>query len=226
MGSKMFLVDGKPMKTWNPFKGCLFFCIYCWARDLAEGKLSHLDKYWDGFFPAFHEREIKRKFKPGQFVAVSLMGDVYWAKPEWRDAILERIGQFLDTNFLFQSKAPVLFNSADWPKLENIYYGTTIETNRDYGLSLAPPPYDRYRCFAGLSHARKLVSIEPICDFDLEVMVKWMREIKPEIIEVGADNYRHHLPEPPWSKVAQLLKELGEICPNVVEKEGLERLRG
>jgi hypothetical protein len=50
--------------------------------------------------------------------------------------------------------------------------------------------------------------------------------MQPDIIEVGADNYHNHLPEPPWSKVKALLGKLRGISPRVVEKEGLERLRG
>ncbi|GAG76771.1 unnamed protein product [marine sediment metagenome] len=52
-----------------------------------------------------------------------------------------------------------------------------------------------------------------------------MRIINPEIIEVGADNYSNHLPEPPWWKVEALLNNLTNICPRVMEKEGLERLK-
>jgi len=63
-------------------------------------------------------------------------------------------------------------------------------------------------------------------DFDLEEMVEWMREIRPDIIEIGADNYHKKLPEPAWSKVEELLTRLREICPEVKEKEGLERLKG
>jgi len=75
-----------------------------------------------------------------------------------------------------------------------------------------------------LDHPKKFISIEPICDFDLDEMLSWMEEIKPDIIEVGADNYHNDLPEPPWEKVEKLLAGLKTICPTVVEKDGLDRL--
>jgi hypothetical protein len=62
-------------------------------------------------------------------------------------------------------------------------------------------------------------------DFDLNTMLGWMKDINPEIIEIGADNHRCSLPEPLWEKVEALLVGLREFCPNVVEKDGLERLR-
>ncbi|MCL0048393.1 hypothetical protein M1N20_02975 [Dehalococcoidia bacterium] len=77
-----------------------------------------------------------------------------------------------------------------------------------------------------MEHPHKFISIEPIMDFDLEVLTQWLDRIKPGIVEVGADNYCNHLPEPPWWKVEALLKNLRGICPRVVEKEGLERLEG
>ncbi|GAH95428.1 unnamed protein product, partial [marine sediment metagenome] len=132
---------------------------------------------------------------------------------------------------------------------ENVYLGTTIETN-DYFYKLivpkevatsageiiaireenkitdAPAPFSRYEAMIdpGLKQFRKFVSIEPIMDFDLETMLNWMNEIAPAIIEVGADNYGHHLREPSWYKVQYLLGGLRTICPNVKEKTGLERL--
>ena len=63
-------------------------------------------------------------------------------------------------------------------------------------------------------------------DFDLAELGEWVAEIQPSIIEVGADNYHNHLPEPPWWKVERLLENLRGICATVVEKKGLERLKG
>ncbi len=62
-------------------------------------------------------------------------------------------------------------------------------------------------------------------DFDLVTFVRWIGNIKPEIIEIGADNYNHNLPEPNPDKVNALLKLLRDICPTVIEKHGLERLK-
>ena len=62
-------------------------------------------------------------------------------------------------------------------------------------------------------------------DFDIENIVRWIGNISPEIIEVGADNYHNNLPEPSPEKLKQLLANLRTICPNVIEKDGLERLK-
>ena len=214
-------------KTWNPYVGCLYECYRggCWARQLALNKLNHLPRYSDGFKPKIVESELTKRFRPDEFVAVSLMGDISFATKEEILLILDRIKQFPQTNFLIQSKNPKRFQDWEVTFPLNVYLGTTIETNRGYKLTKAPFPIDRYEAIAQFNHPNKFISIEPICNFDLSILMEWIRAINPEIIEVGADNYSNHLPEPPWWKVITLLAKVRDFCPKVVEKEGLERLR-
>ena len=93
----------------------------------------------------------------------------------------------------------------------NAVLGATIETDRDEGyggISKAPPPSARYEAMRDLNWPRKLVSIEPVLDFDLEEFVRWVEGIKPSIIYVGYDNYANRLPEPPLGKTLKLIGEL------------------
>lgn len=213
-------------KTWPVFVGCLFGCTYCNARKLALTRLKHNPRYKDGFKPHLVESELTRTFKPGQFIFVAYMGDIFWASFNEVERILERIKQFPNTRFLIQSKSTETFLTFPYPIPQNVVLATTIETNRDYGLTKAPPPVERLRYLIEYPHPHKLLSIEPIMDFDLDVLTRWLTNIKPEIIEVGADNYHNHLPEPPWEKVERLLNNLRQFCPNVIEKDGLQRLKG
>jgi len=153
------------------------------------------------------------------------MGDISFATKEEVLRILKRIEQFPLTWFLIQSKNPKKFWEWDVIFPPNVYLGTTIETNRDYVLTKAPPPMNRYINLANYPHSQKFLSIEPIMDFDLGVLVEWVVKINPHIIEVGADNYNNNLPEPKWEDVERLLESLRKICPKVIEKEGLERLK-
>jgi DNA repair photolyase len=204
--------------------GCEFFCTYCWARELAEGRLKNKPRYKDGFVPRFNPEEMRKRFKPGDFVFVCSMGDISFASPENMAAILKHIAKFPETKFLIQTKNPGAFYW--WPFTPNVHFGTTIESNRDHGVSKAPHPEVRFKDFRIHRHKPKFLSIEPILDFDLDVMVRWVTDIQPAIIEIGADNHGHHLAEPPWEKVEELLKALRKICPDVKEKDGLERLKG
>jgi len=215
----------RPMRTWNVFVGCRFNCTYCVARKTAETRLKHIPRYRDGFTPKFIESEMSKTFKPGEYVFVSFMGDIAFATADEMNRTLDRIDLFPATNFLFMSKRPQFFCPWDGMFAPNIILGTTIESNIDYALTNAPSAASRYIWLRDLKHPRKFVSIEPIMDFDLRTMVGWMKRIKPEIIEIGADNYRCGLPEPAWGKVEELLSELRRFCPTVIEKRGLERLK-
>lgn len=212
-------------RTWNPFTGCLFECTYCWARKLAATKLAQSPKYKEGFAPTFHPKELNKRFKPNEFVFVSDMGDIYWVSLR-SDlySILDVVEAHPQTKFLFQTKAPGMYLHWHLRPFDNLYLGTTIETTRDYRMSKAPPPMQRLHAMCLVDHPLKFLSIEPVMDFDLDVMTKWVEEMRPSIIEIGADNYHHNLPEPSPDKLATLLERLDQICPRVVRKEGLDRL--
>lgn len=213
-------------KTFNPFTGCLYECYGggCWARRLAEGRLKGRRKYKRGFEPTFHPKEFEWKFRAGDFVGVCLMGDIKFATEMQRQEIIDYIGAFPEVNFLLQTKAPYIFWSRPYYP-GNVYLATTLETNRDYQVTKAPPPFDRYRNLAIIKHSEKFVSIEPIMAMDVYILVTWIRNIQPEIVEIGADNYKNNLPEPSWDDVQKLLEELRRFVPRVVEKDGLERLK-
>ncbi len=222
--SRMFQVGGRPMKTWNVFVGCEFDCTYCNARKTALTRLKNVPRYCDGFVPHQVESELERRFSPGDFVFIAYMGDISFANSHFIAKILNKVIAQPEVTFLVCSKNPMQFRVWPRPLPANLLIGTTIETTDDLELSRAPSPYERYQAMLYLPHPRKLISIEPICDFDPSEMLRWMKQLKPEIIEVGADNYHNHLPEPPWHKVQLLLDGLREICPTVVEKVGLRRL--
>lgn len=223
--SRMFHIDGKSMVTWNCWVGCDFQCSYCSARKLAFTRLKNSPRYIDGFSPHQVTDKLNRKFKPDTWVFIGYMGDISFAPRAFIVDLCARISSQPEVKFLFCTKNPTKYITwhITWP--DNLYLGATIETNRDYKLSRAPIPLFRYRSMQSLVHPKKFISIEPIMDFDLGEFLTWIERIKPEIVEVGADNYRNKLPEPKAYKVQSLLNGLRNICPNVIEKVGLSRLK-
>jgi len=55
---------------------------------------------------------------------------------------------------------------------------------------------------------QKFVAIEPIMDFDLDVLLGWITEINPILVSIGYDNYRNYLEEPPKSKTLELITQI------------------
>lgn len=211
-------------RTWNVFVGCEFNCTYCNARKLALTRLKHLERYKDGFKPHLVESELNRTFKPGEFVFVAYMGDIAFCPAGDMSRIIARTVHFPKTDFLFMSKDPRCFKGWLLDLLPNVVLGTTLESNIVYPFSKAPTPYERTLALGKNRYPRKMVSIEPVMDFNLNGFIQYIGYIKPEIIEVGADNYHNNLPEPSPEKLEQLLTALRDICPRVIEKDGLDRL--
>jgi protein gp37 len=168
-----------------------------------------MEKYKDGFKPKLVEYELKKKFKD-KFVFAVDMGDLFgeWVPKEWVLKVLEAIRNSPRSYFLFLTKNPRrYFEFLDfYPK--NIVLGATIETNRTYPLSRTVSPLERYKAMAKLQWENKLISMEPILDFDLETIVQWMKEIVPAIVYIGYDNYGNKLTEPSLAKTEQLITQL------------------
>jgi protein gp37 len=201
-------IDGK-WKTWNPVIGCLHGCSYCWAKRFALERLSNTEKYKDGFAPKLAENELNKRFR-NQFVFVSDMGDLFgeWAPKEWILRVIEATRNSQSSDFLFLSKNPGRYKEFVHLFRKNIVLGATIETNRSYDFSKAPPVAERGRAMIDLQYDRKYLSIEPILDFDLEIFAKWIADIAPIQVALGYDNWNNRLPEPPLAKTKQLIDRL------------------
>jgi len=221
MTRKMLVEQRGPMykesiKPWNPFVGCEHDCVYCessFKRQMKRRKRHCTDCY--NFKPHFHPERLSRSLprtEGDDFIFCCDMGDVAFCEPEWMEQILARIKELLDRQFLIQSKNPNVFSRYRFP--ENVLLGVTLETNRDdlyEGISSAPLPSQRYEAMLKLQHPRKIVTVEPVLDFDVEIMEKWIRDIRPEVCYVGYDSKKNYLPEPELNKVKTLMRRLGQI---------------
>lgn len=210
---------------WNPFVGCRFHCVYCQnsfqvqLKRWAKGNC----KQCYAFTPHTHVNRLSQQLPRtgyGQFIFTCSSGDIAFCPTDYLLKIVERIKHEKEKAFLIQSKCPKTFNRVKFPA--NVIIGTTLETNRNElckSISKAPGPSQRYAGILKVNHPVKMVTIEPVMDFDLETMVSWIEDINPCMVWLGYDSRKNHLPEAELEKVKSLYWELGRRGFTVVLKK-------
>ena len=199
------------MDTWNPITGCLHDCLYCWARAYSKRLAAmEVEPYkTHGFKPAFAEWRLKQRLPKRGSVFVSDMGDMWgdWVPKKWIQQVLRVLRARPTCSFFFLTKNPKRYHEFEGEFTDNMALGATIETNRGYKVTRAPAPRERLKEMERLDWSHKIVVIEPILDFDPE-LVDWVRRIQPELVYIGYDNHNYRLPEPQLSKATTLVEEL------------------
>jgi len=204
------------VNQWNPFVGCRHDCIYCtnsFQRQLKRWAKKNCDECYD-FVPHTHPERLNQglpKTRYMQFIFTCSSGDIAFCRTDYLEEIIARIQSDPDRTFLIQSKTPKTFKRVIFPK--NVILGTTLETNKDElceGISKASKPSQRYKDFLEVNHPLKMVTVEPVIDFDLNVMIDWIGNINPCMVWLGYDSGKNKLPEPKLEKVKSLHWELAK----------------
>jgi len=200
---------------WNPFAGCEHGCIYCkssFQRQLKRWAKDHCPECYE-FTPHPHAGRLNQRLPNTnymEFIFTCSSGDIACCDDtQYLQRIIDKIRQQRNKTFLTQSKDPKTFNRAIFPK--NVILGTTLETNKDdlcERISKAPKPSQRYKDFLQVNHPLKMVTIEPVMDFNLNVVIDWVKNINPCVVWLGYDSGKNRLPEPELEKVRNLHWEL------------------
>ena len=184
--------------TWNVLKGqCPHDCIYCYMKKWGEQPPLR-----------FHNKELRTDLGTGNTIFVGSSCDM-WAEtiPKgFINAILDRCREYPKNGYLFQTKNPARFNEfLDYLPYRTIL-GVTIESNRCSNVCRGGPCENaRYQVMKSLARP-KMVSIEPVMDFDLDVFLKMLLEINPEFVSIGANTSNVQLPEPEPVKLKALIE--------------------
>lgn len=200
---------------------CSHKCSYCYVNNPRWGRAP---RYCGNV--RLLEEETKTRFGFGKVIFKEHMNDLFAAgvPDEIVTAIIGHCRQYQENKYVFQTKNPGRYFAPNFFPAQSIF-GTTIETNRDLPakISLAPQPRERAAAMVSL-RATKFVTIEPIMDFDVDILAGWIDQIRPSFLNIGADSKRHNLTEPTKEKVHLLIDKLGGYGIKTIEKSNLTRL--
>jgi len=201
--------------TWNVIKGkCPHDCVYCYMKIFPLGELH------------FDEKELKTDLGKNNIIFVGSSCDMFAGaiQREWIIKVLDYCKRFPENTYLFQSKNPKRFIELREELISmNCILGTTIETNREGFSYNAPTIIERIKSMEELKGFRKMITIEPILDFDVSHLIDLVRGVTPEFVNIGADSKNHNLPEPSAFKIETLIKELKKFTKSI-SKENLSRI--
>lgn len=213
--------------TWNSVTGCFNGCPYCYARDLAFGRLKkrylanpHTLKFKrpgdpgkDPFWPRFWKDRlpdpgsVPRNFRSrnphlpaGSAMIFTVdMGDLFghWVPDTWRNEVLEVCEQYPKHIFQFLTKFPRELRGIEFPA--NSWVGTTVTRNSEL---------DRIAALITNYSGFKYVSFEPLQDdiYPVPDQVDEMSYVGKDIsrinwIIIGAETGKRKkkkFPEPEW----------------------------
>jgi len=144
----------------------------------------------------------------------------------WINEVMMRIVENNGNHYIFQTKNPYGF--AGWVHEGDYILGVTLESNRDYEISQAPCVAVRvsdlrYLCDCCLGESQLFISIEPILDFDINILIEIITHISPDFVTIGADSKKTRLPEPSPKKIHDLVTRLRTFT-DVRLKPNLKRL--
>lgn len=209
---------------------CPHKCSYCYVQ---KNRFGVSERYQGE--PRLIEKELLVNYGSGKTIFIEHMNDLFakGIKDEWIAAILDHCRKYPGNKYVFQTKAPVhaylyadLIDRISEGSL--VMIGTTIETNRpmSHKISKANIPEKRKDGIKYFSQDgfETFVTIEPIMKMDVEVMVEWLQEIKPEFINIGADSKGCNLPEPSPDEVRALIDGIQKAGLTIRKKSNLGRL--
>jgi DNA repair photolyase len=201
---------------------CPHKCVYCYVNSFPFGRP---EKYKGPL--RLIEKEFAVNYGTGKTIFIENCNDLFAAgvPKEFIERVVGHCRDWPQNTYVFQTKNPS--NYLQWISLmpPNFLLGCTIETNRNIPkISKAPKPVERARAMNCLTGQRRFLTLEPIMDFDVDILADWIWRIKPEFCNIGADSKRHNLSEPPAEKVHALIAKLTEYGIEIREKHNLERL--
>jgi hypothetical protein len=179
--------------------------------------------------PHIHrERLDPRKIPSAETVFVCGQGDIRFCSVAYLKQVIDVIKikesrARKKRDYYFQTKDPRFLEKITPFFAGNFIAVTTLETNRDEGyskISKAPVPSRRFKDFYELDYGRKVVTIEPVINFDLSEFSKMILSLdiqgSLEYVWFGFNS------RPDQAKLEEPNIEKAQAFVNILKEAGIE----
>ncbi len=230
--------------TWSPMGGeCPHRCAPCYVSQKIAPMIKRTsgnDKYYGE--PRLIEKEMNTSLhipegdREDKVIFVESCGDLFAMVDGVGltdydiKRVLAKCNRNPENRYLLQTRNVSRMKNFVNEFPPRVLLGTTIDSDRQMYASCAPPPRIRKHHIQELREMGfpVMVSIEPVCEFNMRVMVEWLRDIQPEFVSIGADSQgaleELDVPEPSYGKVMQLRALIAPLT-EVRLKSNLDRLK-
>jgi hypothetical protein len=205
------------MYSWNPVRGkCPYQCSYCFVGRWGKQPELHLD-----------EKELHTDMGEGNVIFVCSGCDLFHPSipDEWIKRVMSNALANEKNQYLWHTKNPLRVLDYSYMIPGKDIVCATIETNRAYrqhmGKGIASP-VERAGAL-NLCRAQKMITIEPVMDFDIVEFAAIIDLCKPCQVNIGADSGWNRLREPDQKKLS-LFIDLLETRTKVHLKDNLRRI--
>lgn len=206
---------------------CGHGCSFCYVQSMA--KRFKTERYIGPI--RLVEDEFKEPLGRGRTIFIDHMNDLWAADVPIASIkrVLDRCWEFPENTYMFQTKNPrrFLYHLDDIPP--GSILGTTIETNLwiERVMQNAPAPRERFDAMKCVPHCFiRFITIEPILQFIPSTLARWIIELRPDFINIGADSKGHGLPEPSAEDIRAFLALINAAGIEIRQKSNLARLLG
>jgi len=202
---------------------CPHRCSYCYVQ---KNRFGVPERYKGGL--RLIEKEFEVNYGSNKTIFIEHMNDMFATDVprSWVDKILTHCQVHPNNLYVFQTKNPLRVLDFEGRLPRNHIIGTTIETNREIEKGFAPTPRNRFIGIKKISElgGKTFITIEPVMDFDVDILAQWVIEAQPEFINIGADSKGCGLPEPTAEKILGFVEILQKNKITIRKKVNLERI--
>jgi len=206
--------------THNDIQGkCSHDCKYCYMKEFEQHPIR------------LNEKALRENLGSGNFIFFGSSTDMFAndVPSDWIIKTLEHCKKYPNNRYLFQTKNTIrLYEFKSYFNEMHVVLGTTIESNRVHKDFMGNTIHPAIRAqqlvdFKTTDKLKKMVTIEPIMDFDVEELTNLIKICEPEWINIGADSKNHNLPEPSPEKIRALIKNIAKFT-DIKGKHNLRRI--